>query len=134
MLGSLNLGAVDHDAVDAVVVVGLVIGVPASAVDALGAGFLAAAGVGAVGAPEAVISPPLFSSTGTSANALDARVALASMCDARRVCPSAAMKSGISRTLCCKALSLFLRTVNSPSCALISISTAIVVTDRIQSS
>ena len=44
------------------------------------------------------------------------------------------MKSGISRTLCCKALSLFLRTVNSPSCALISISTAIVVTDRIQSS
>ena len=55
MLGSLNLGAVHHDAVDAVVVVGLVIGVPAAAVDALGAGFLAAAGVGAVGAPEAVI-------------------------------------------------------------------------------
>ena len=52
---------------------------------------------------------------------------------AARVAPSAAVKSGISRTERWSDLSRFLRTVNSPSCAFTSISTAIVVTERIQS-
>ena len=54
VFGALHLGAVHDDAVDAVVVVGFDVRVPAPSVDALGAGLLPTSGVGAVGSSEGI--------------------------------------------------------------------------------